>query len=31
MPGGVADVSVADTVTLRGPATSVAVLDWPWP
>jgi diaminopimelate epimerase len=31
MPGGVADVVLGDTVTLRGPTTSVAVLDWPWP
>jgi diaminopimelate epimerase len=30
MPGGVAEVALGDTVTLRGPATSIAIFDWPW-
>jgi diaminopimelate epimerase len=31
MPGGTEEVVVGDTVTLRGPATSIAAIEWPWP
>jgi diaminopimelate epimerase len=31
MPGGVADVVLGETVTLRGPTTSIGAVEWPWP
>ncbi len=31
MPGGEVTVELGDTVTLTGPATSVARIDTPWP
>ena len=31
MPGGSAEVEIGETVTLIGPATSIAIFDWPWP
>ena len=31
MPGGTAEVTLGHTVTLKGPATAIAILDWPWP
>jgi hypothetical protein len=31
MPGGAGEVVLDDTVTLRGPAVSIATVEWPFP